>query len=184
MKTGGNESHSAPATFLKLIPSNEEAQYIFPSLLNIPTPRSIQWDWRIRLGAALLISFGALIGISLITTTKVSGNAFSSLMRIAVIVAIVLLFLLPSLSNRTLFRNGDVAVGRVVYQQTTSGSRRHTWSVIFYAFVDRGNRGFIGQGTDLTESLAEGAPVLVYYDQLNPYKNVAMECSRLRVKQG
>jgi hypothetical protein len=180
--TRRDEPHSSPEAFLKVIPGSAEAEYIFPGLLHIQPPRPIQWDWRLNLGFALLVLFALLIGISLISSTAPPSDHHISLPQAAIIVVIASLFLSPSLSKLKLLRNGDLAVGRVVYQQTASGNR-HKWSFIFYAFVDATNRGFIGYGTDLTDTLAEGAPVLVYFDRSNPYKNVAMECSTLRVKQ-
>ena len=95
--------------------------------------------------------------------------------------ALIAFPVLPELPNGKLLREGELVVGRVIHQETFSGSR-DTWTVIFYAFADGANRGFIGKGRDYSDSLAHGAPVVVYYDPLNPERNVAMECSRLSVK--
>ena len=126
--------------------------------------------------------FGALFGISFVTAVAFR-NGISALVGVAGIVAVSSYWLMRAYANRALLRNGELAVGRVVYQQTMPGNRyQSARSVIFYAFVDSANRGFIGQGTDLTDSLTGGAPIAVYYDRLSPSKNIAAESSRLRVK--
>jgi hypothetical protein len=173
---------SAPVAFANLLPSREQAQDIFGVLLNVPKPRPLRWNWRIKLAVTLLAIVASLaiwIPLASLGPEDLKG-AMTVLFLLTWVSAMVSFPVLSEISNRTLLASGELAVGRVVQQETVQQGRS-TWSAVFYAFVDGGNRGYIGRGTDFSDSLAPGAPVIVYYDALDPNKNIAMECSRLTV---
>ena len=47
-------------------------------------------------------------------------------------------------------------------------------------FADSANRGFIGKGTDSSDALAQGAPLVMCYDPMSSHKSAAAECSGLQ----
>jgi len=177
-----NES-VAPPSFLEQLPSLELSMDILGPLLSVPRPRQLKWNWRMKASAALAgLSIGMLGWILFAHPDKDRLDDARFILILACwVTGLISLPLIPERSNRTLLRDGEVTVGRVVYQQTVQPGK-DGWSAIFYAFADRRNRGFIGRGQDYSDSLAQGAPVVVFYDPLNPNKNVAMECSRFSVK--
>ena len=173
----------ADTSFLRQMPSKEEARDIFGTLLNIPKPRKLSWSWRMKAAVSLLTAM--MFFVIWTVVAYLSSGDFRDPLIVLILVgwacALIAFPVLPELPNGKLLREGELVVGRVIHQETFSGSR-DTWTVIFYAFADGANRGFIGKGRDYSDSLAHGAPVVVYYDPLNPERNVAMECSRLSVK--
>jgi len=88
----------------------------------------------------------------------------------------------PAFSKLRLLRLAEVTVGRVVCLGKTMGMAHGSESVISYAFLDGAGRAFIGQGIDYTDSLMEGAPIVIFYEALDPTLNVALECSRFMIK--
>jgi hypothetical protein len=89
--------------------------------------------------------------------------------------------LLPDLSKRELIRSGEASVGRVIFQAQI-GTGRGSWICTSYAFLDTAGRGFIGQGRSYSDGLGTGAPLVIFYDPLDPKRNIALDCSRIRVK--
>lgn len=174
---------SASASFLSLLSSRDQAQDIFGALLNVPKPRPLRWNWRIRLAVAFLtiVAIAAILILSAPTGPEDLKPELTFLFILAGVAAVVIFPFLHEISKRRLLSEGELVIGRVVYQQTVQQGRNNR-SKIFYAFADSAGRGYIGRGTDYSDSLASGAPILVYYDALNPNKNTAMESSRLSVK--
>jgi hypothetical protein len=181
-----NVPHGSDA-FLKLLPSQEEARDIFSNVLNIEKPRPIKWNWRIRLTVAgvFLTVFAAVFLVGYFSLGSGNREDYPG----AIVVMIFLVWataligapVIPDLANRKLICEGEIAVGRVVHQRTISRGRS-SWSSIHYAFVDSANRGFVDDGVDYSDTLGEGAPVVIFYDPLDPNQNVALECSRFRLK--
>ena len=153
---------SASASFLGFLPGRDQAQDIFGALLNVPKPRPLRWNWRIRLAVAFL-SIVAIVAILILSAPMGPEDLkpeLTFLFILAGVTAVVIFPLLPEISNRKLISEGEFAIGRVVYQQTVQQGRNNR-SAIFYAFADSSGRGYIGRGTDYSDSLAAGAPVLV-----------------------
>lgn len=170
-------------TFLRQIPSGELARGVFGKLLDVSRPRKLSWNWPMK-GAVLLPVLMGFLGIWAVTMYLSKQNPRDPIAALIVLgwaTAVIAFPMWPELLNRKLLREGELAVGCVVHEETFSG-RRDSWTVIFYAFADGARRGFIGKGRDFSDSLGPGAPVIIYYDALNPQKNVALECSRLSVK--
>lgn len=174
---------SAPPAFLQLLPSLGEGQDLFANLLNSLKPRPLVADWRIKIALVVV----AVSAASVIATVADYANhpdvQATTLFLVLVlwIAAMASLQLLPELPRRRLIREGEISIGRIVYQQTVLQGRTNR-SFILYAFSDKLNRGWIGQGIDYSDSLAERAPVAIFYDPTAPEKNVAAECARFRVK--
>jgi predicted RNA-binding Zn-ribbon protein involved in translation (DUF1610 family) len=175
----------APAPFIALIPTPEEAQDLFGNVLSAARPRPLTWLWPARIGVAILL-FCLVIDVwSLISIRAVSKGDWTAAFTVAIFVTgIALVFglpLLPDLSKRGLIQLGEVSVGRVILQ-TQVGAGRNSWVSTSYAFLDAAGRGFIGQGVSYDDGLGKGAPLVVFYDSLDPNRNVAMDCSRIKVK--
>jgi len=136
----------------------------------------LQWDWSVGIIAALIVLFAWLLIWDLIHSQYyfASTGRISFLEQGVEIAVAVYFFLLPALSRQRLLRYGDVAVGRVVHQELMQQSSSIK-SVIFYAFVDGSKRGFIGERI-AHWNVTDGAPIVVYFDPLNPHRNIALEC--------
>ena len=180
--TGLPDGTAAPIAFLEDLPSREIGQDIFGPLLTTVKPRSLLWNWRMKATAVLTVLIIAIL-IWIVPAHSVRGrfnDGGSILILVCWVTALIALPLVPELSNRELLTDGEIAVGRIIYQIEQPGKDRR--SAILYAFADGRNRGFVGRGFDISNSLGRGAPVIIFYDPLNPNKNVAMECSRFSVK--
>jgi hypothetical protein len=181
-----NNSRKLPDAFAKLIPSHEEAEYLFSPVLHLPKPRSIRWSWLARVSTVLLLLFTAFAiwnAVSRGSTDQQGINRKGVLLMAVLLPSMVFgLQTMAGASNRKLLRMGEVTVGRVVCQETLGEAQQRPFSSIIYAFVDGGNRPFVGQGTDLTQNLGEGAPIAIFYDPLDPSQNIALECSTSTVK--
>ena len=175
----------APTSFLNLLPTGEEGRDIFGSLLNVPRPRPLRWTWHMKIAVTLLaLAIALVIWVLASSSGKIENvnDDLSTLMIFLICFAVAVSFpLIPELSNRKLLTDGELVVGRVVRVEAVQRGRK-SWSIIFYAFADAANRGYIGAGKDFSDSLAQGAPVVVFYDPLNPRKNAALESSRLGVR--
>jgi hypothetical protein len=176
-----NNSPRLPDAFAKLIPSHEEAEYLFSPVLHLPKPRSIRWSWLARVSTVLLLLFTAFAiwNVASRSSTNLQGINRGKVLLMAVLLPSMAFGLqtMAGASKRKLLRMWEVTVGRVVCQETLGEARQRPFSAIIYAFVDGGNRPFVGQGTDLTQNLGEGAPIVIFYDLLNPNQNIALECS-------
>jgi hypothetical protein len=181
--TGPQNGAGSPVSFLEDLPGHEIGQDLFEPLLTVAKPRSLRWNWRMKTAVVLAILLCGTLSWTLTAHSlrERSGDSGLVLILLCWVTFLVSLPLTREVSNRRLLRDGEVAVGRVIYQQTVQPGK-DSWSAIFYAFADGGNRGFVGRGCDLSNSLGQGAPLIVFYDPLNPNKNVAQECSRLSVR--
>lgn len=176
--------------FLKLLPSPSEAQNLFSAILNLQKPRGLKFNPTFRARAA---SDGAVLAMAILLGCLVVAGAMRSRSAVAVIylvfpISLALIALLPllkDLSKQSLLRLGEATVGRVVYQLNSSrpfGLGGGNSSLILYAFVDRGNRVFFGQAQDYLNNIGEGAAVVVFYDPLDPRRNVLTDCCYLTVR--
>jgi len=82
--------------------------------------------------------------------------------------------------NWTLFRDGDVALARVLTQRRVQQGRT-TFSKIDFEF--RANSGQLVRNSqkDRSETVFEEMTIPVFYDSLNPSKNTALCASYLRI---
>jgi len=85
------------------------------------------------------------------------------------------------LRDAKLIRDGEVSVGRVVLQEYFT-LKSSSASLLHYAFVDSVGRGVLGEGRDRSGNIGDGAPLVVFYDPLDPNRNVALDCSRICLK--
>lgn len=184
---GGNVTQLGLRAFEKLIPSQQESTDLFGDLLNVAAPRPITWNWRVKL--ALL--FGGLLLSLLLWFAPLLRNGINTDENAAIVMALLVLLwptvilscvALPDFSKSRLLRFGDVTVGRVVWQRRIDRGRNGSVSVVFYAFVDKANRPYIGQGQDYTDNIGQGAPIVVFYDPLDPDRNIGLECCRSTIR--
>jgi hypothetical protein len=181
-----NGISGAPSAFAQLIPGREEAEDLFSGVLNVGKPRPIKWSWTERVAVAIA-ALVATVAIW-IAYEGLKGNHNGEAGGIALLAVILytaarLRFpIVPALSKLRLLRFAEVTVGRVVCLGKTTRGGIGSNSLVLYAFLDGAGRAFIGQGIDYTDRLATGAPVVIFYEALDPTRNVALECSRFTVK--
>jgi hypothetical protein len=176
----------APSAFAQLIPSREEAGDLFSGILNVARPRPVQWSWAERAAMAI----GLFIPTAAIWTAYEMLHGNQDKGGLGILLLILVLYpairtrfpVVPAFSKLRLLQFAEVTVGRVVCVGKSTGGGINSNSLILYAFLDGAGRGFIGQGVDHTNSLGTGAPVVVFYEALDPARNVALECSRFTIK--
>ncbi len=184
---GSNGISAAPRAFAQLIPSRDEAEDLFSGILNVAKPRPVKWSWTQRAAMAVALLIAAIVVWiayeALLGSREEETVGFAVLFALIFYLTIELRFpIAPAFSRLRLLRFAEVTVGRVVCLGKTMGGAHRSESVISYAFLDGAGRAFIGQGIDYTDSLMEGAPVVIFYDALDPTLNVALECSRFTIK--
>lgn len=189
---GGGISGSpsgACESFAKLIPSPAEAQHLFSSILNLQKPRALKWNSAFTVRAVFA---GTGLGVAIVlgglaVALARNGHVVSGVSALALVIVVALFNAAPflrDLSKWHLLQQGEVTVGRVVYQFTKTGpwsGGSGDTSRIFYAFVDKANRAFVGRGADYSNNIGEGAAVVVFYDALDPNRNVSPDCCYLTV---
>lgn len=178
-------SFREPVSFAEIIPSRQEAEYLFSPLLKVTKPRPIKWGWRLWVEITLAL---AILALSL----RIAFVSFSDSQRKpATEVILLLLFLtaafvvgmsfIQEMPRLELLRTGEIAVGRVVSQRRIE--QYEGWfSVVVYAFVDERKRPFVGQDVDCSKNLGEGAPVVVFYEAQDPNHNTVLEACRSTVQ--
>jgi hypothetical protein len=173
----------ASDAFMKLIPSPEIAQSLFAPILKLQKPRSLKRDPGVMRSFILV---GVVVAMTAWLVNKgpagialdFTGAPYLFIFMIAAMWALTIMYItiLLDSTKRNLLREGEVTIGRVVCQgRTASAPKQSSISIIYYAFVDNGNRAFIGRGRDYSDNIAEGAPVVVFYEPLDPSQNVALE---------
>lgn len=169
------------AAFAALIPSSQEAQSIFAAVLQLFRPRPIACRLFL-IGVTVFVIALPLEFIWLSYEANHGGDISASgtglLMLIGLAGAIIWRLMKGSsfpawIRHWRLIRSGEATVGRVIWSSSTTNQGG---SSIFYAFVDQTSRHFIGHGEDLGGNLSEGAPLVVFYDGLDPDHNTALDC--------
>jgi len=89
-------------------------------------------------------------------------------------------------SHRTLFKSGKVVIGRVVQQQFQNVriglDMIGRYSLVQYEFHDREGSPVSGGEHDYSKSLFREMPALIFYDEADPSRNVALGCSLYEIK--
>jgi hypothetical protein len=137
-------------------------------IIHISKPRSVRIRWhkladrlanRAFAGGAALVIFSVLF---LATTRGDFSRASTAFLAIGLIFLFFLGYqLMRSFKGYRLLQNGEVAVGRVLSQER-SGEWKQS-SKITYEFEDPMGRVNSGTAIDITESLYEGMPMVVFY---------------------
>lgn len=181
-----NEIAAAKST---VNPSLATAQpYVDPSLQQLqalPRPRRVRF--RIPNGLVVVLMIAGLImafGLYLAAGAARNGRAHvngSGLLAIPII--FVFLLVVPYFRdkrNRPLLRDGELALGRVTYQQSVQAGKS-SYSRIGYEFTTNSGQLIQDQAKDLTYSVYEDMTIPVFYDPTNPARNVTPCATYLQV---
>ena len=145
-------------------------------LQSLPRPRRVRFRFPsslvIILAVTLLLGFGGLyIATSATPNTRAHSNP-SGILVVPIVFAV--LFVIPFFRdkrNLPLMRDGALALGRVTYQQNIVQGRS-SYSRIGYEFKTSSGQLIQDQAKDLTYSVFEDMTIPVFYDPLNPAKNI------------
>jgi len=137
-------------------------------IFHISKPRSVRIRWHKvadRLVNRAFAGGAALVILSVFFLATTRGDFIRASTAFLAIGFIFLFFLIYRLSQLFkgfhILQNGEVAVGRVLSQER-SGEWKQS-SKISYEFEDLMGRVTSGTATDITESLYEGMPMVVFY---------------------
>ena len=150
-------------------------------LQSLPRPRKV----RFRFGdsvAAIAIAIAAIAVVNAIAIANISRRPgpvrgfglapvlpFLAVGVVFAVAATVPLF--REKRNLPLLRDGELAFGRVVSQQTVQQGKA-SYSRIDYEFQTNTGQQMAGSCRDLTRSAFEDMAIPVFYDPLNPSKNI------------
>jgi hypothetical protein len=157
-------------------------------LTSVPRPRRVRVKFAGTLGLTLvLVSLILICVVPLMLSTwheypRDSKNSplLSLFFLIAVVAALVVPYLLCERRNWPLLRDGEVALGRVLSQQTVHQGRI-TYSQIQFEFRTNSGQLLRNSQKDLTEKVFEDMSIPVFYDALDTSKNIALCATYLRI---
>jgi len=78
--------------------------------------------------------------------------------------------------ERQLISTGELATGRVIKQKNSAYGQ-----TVDYTFQDVSGNIIIGHSKDASRSLYEGMLTPVFYDALDPNRNVSLDCSLTKI---
>jgi len=159
-------------------------------LLSLPRPRRVRVDLTGTLGLVTLLSAVILLCLLLMVPFTWHDSPIDSknspLIPILLITFVVSVMVVPAIfrekRNWPLFRDGDVALARVLGQSRVQQGRT-TYSKIDFEF--RANSGQLVRNSqkDLSEKVFEDMTIPVFYDALDPSKNTALCASYLKIAE-
>lgn len=153
----------------------------YERLLMLSRPRAIRLKtWNRIFAAAYPIGFVAVVTAILVIVERGGAKAnFSALPNVISFAMFGLIWAIMAarmfrsmLRDRILLSEGEIAVATVISQWFAGGESRN--SRITYEFKDTAGRMFSGRCTDRTRKLFEEMQAPVFYDPVNPGKNVAL----------
>jgi len=174
-----------PISFAEIIPSRQEAEYLFSPILKVSKPRPIKWGWPLWVEIALalaILAVSARIVIVLLSDSQRKPETEAVLLLLFLTAAFVVgISLIDEMPRLELLRTGEIAVGRVVSQKRIE--QYEGWfSAVVFTFVDEGTRPFVGQAVDRSKNLGEGAPIVGFYDAQDPTQNTVHEACSFTVQ--
>jgi len=159
-------------------------------LLSLPRPRRVRVALTGTLGLIVLLSAVILLCLSLMAPSTWHDSPIDSknspLIPILFITFVASVWVVPAIfrekRNWSLFRDGDVALARVLAQSRVQQGRT-TYSKIEFEF--RANSGQLVHNSqkDLSEMVFEEMTIPVFYDPLDPSKNTALCASYLKIAE-
>lgn len=161
-------------------------------LQSLPRPRNVGFRIQGNLAVvaavfviAILSAFAifALTARNLPRTPNPIGNIaiFIPLLSIPVVLVVVLVIpLARETRNRPLLRDGELAFGRVTAQQTIQQGKT-SYSRIEYEFKTSTGQTIRNSARDTTKAVFEDMNIPVFYDPLDPSKNVTLCATYLRI---
>jgi uncharacterized protein (DUF983 family) len=161
-------------------------------LQSLPRPRRVRFRFQ---GALVGVVFLAATGLAFMAfilasssrrNVPVSGHNFGFLLPLLFISSVfVLLVVIPFLRekrNLPLLRDGELALGRVVSQQTVQQGKA-SYSRIDYEFQTNTGQLIRNSSRDVTGTAFEDMTIPVFYDPLNPSKNITPCATYLKIAE-
>jgi uncharacterized protein (DUF983 family) len=158
-------------------------------LRSVPRPRRVRF--RFEGSATVLVAFGAVAILSATLFVATSRRPFSPrgmglaamlpLLFVLLIIAVVLLVpFFREKRNLPLLRDGELAFAHVGSQQSVQQGKT-SYSKIDYEFQTNTGQHFRNSCRDLTRNVFEDMTVPVFYDPLDPSKNIAACATYLKI---
>jgi hypothetical protein len=156
------------------------------TITGMPKPRDVAMASKSTMieGAAILVVV-FLIATSVLEQVGSSRKNLVDWLFPLLIVLSVSLFVFTEmfreLRNRPLLVKGECSSGKVISQRWVRSGRRKS-NEIAYEFQVGGVMPMKGHGTDWTNQYCVNMPVLVFYDPDDISRNVAICCTRWRIR--
>jgi hypothetical protein len=172
---------TAPAVPGAFVMSAKPASIPYERLLMMRRPRTIRLKTPNRIfAAAFVLSF---VGVSYAVFAIVEkGGVKADFSALPNIIPFAMFGLIWSIMATTMFRSmlrdrsllsdGEIAIATITAQSFAGGENRQ--SKIVYEFKDAAGHSCSGKCTDRTRKLFEEMQAPVFYDPVNPGKNVAL----------
>ncbi len=172
-----------------LAPSQPPLDPSLQMLQSLPRPREVRF--RLQGGSPIIIVFGLVAIVSAMAFAAMSSHphsnrspdfafAFPLLFILLILGTVLIVPYLQEKRNRPLVSDGEVTVARVTAQRTIQQGKA-SYSRIDYEFKTVSGQVVRNSCRDLTGLVFEDMTVPVFYDPLDPSKNVAACASHLRV---
>jgi len=159
-------------------------------LQSLPRPRKTRFRFVGAFGAAFaaifVMALGGFVAYILAAPRRSSGNAFDLTLLLpfglmaVVVAAVIAIPLARERRNAPLLRDGELAFGRVVLQRTVQQGKA-SYSSIDYEFKTNSGLQIRRTARDLTNSVFEDMTIPVFYDPVNPEKNITPCATYLRL---
>jgi uncharacterized protein (DUF983 family) len=176
-----------------LAPAQPPVDPLLQQMQTMPRPRTVKFRVPRTIITVLVFSvvllFGTLYLVSQAkptgpsrSTTKVRVRSNPSGILVVPVVFVVLLVVpyFRDKRNLPLMRDGEMALGKVTYQQNVSQGKS-SYSRIGYEFKTSSGQLIQDQAKDLTFSVFEDMTIPVFYDPQNPARNVTPCATYLQV---
>jgi uncharacterized protein (DUF983 family) len=161
-------------------------------LQSLPRPRRVRFSFRGSFAAIAVMCAGILVFFGVVLATANARHApnnrgsyamFFPLFFLLAVFAIVLVVpLFRGKRDLPLLRDGELALARVVAQQTVQQGKT-SYSRIDYEFKTNSGEIIRNSVRDLTSSVFEDMTIPVFYDPVNPSRNIAACATYLKVDQ-
>lgn len=159
-------------------------------LQSLPRPRRVRFGFKGNIAAVVIVfvAIGVLTVIAFVAESKQpfrhDGPDVTALIPLLFVLLIfAILMVIPMIRekrNLPLLRDGELALARVTGQQTIQRGRS-SYSQIDYEFQTSAGQSIRSSARDLTNAVYEDMTVPVFYDALDPARNVALCASYLKI---
>jgi hypothetical protein len=177
--SGPSAASSPPVTLAGEVANSASASYERLRMLRRPRAIRMKTSMRIFVTVYLIVFAGVAYAIFLTVDRGAKGQLKSLLPNALPLALFGLVWSIVAFTmfrsvvrDRSLLTDGEIAIGTVTAQFYSGGESRE--SKIEYQFKDGGGRVFSGKCADKTRKLFEEMQTPVFYDPMNPAKNVAL----------
>jgi hypothetical protein len=171
---------AAPSGTSGIAAPNEAAAEQYRLLLELPRPRPVRMTRRGRMSVAVIAGAVLMFGLALVAMTLLQppaarrngpppSRALVIALPLGLLTAMALVMQRALARERELLGEGEVVMGRVTKQWTARNG-----SGIRYEFTTASGETISRMTTDFARQLSEGMTVPVFYDLLEPKKQVAL----------